>query len=121
MDELRAGSGADIFANLEEVKTVPVSRNANYDLDTASQELIMQRNIMKCLVDTQVILQLLVEKEIVTREEVSVMRDVVRSREPYKSTSDYIKKARETVEYYKQNPEQHLKDLFKAKLDGRIT
>lgn len=100
---------------------MPVSRNANYDLDTASQELIVQENILKCLVDTQATLQLLVEKGIVTREEVSAMRATVRSREPYKSTSDYIKQAKESVEYYKQNPEQHLKDLFKAKLDGKIT
>ncbi len=100
---------------------MPVSRNANYDLDTASQELMMQENILKCLVDIQVTLQLLVEKGIVTREEVSVMRNKVRSREPYKSTSDYIIRAKESVDYYKQNPEQHLKDLFKAKLDGKIT
>ncbi len=100
---------------------MPVSRNANYDLDTASQELMMQENILKCLVDIQVTLQLLVEKGIVTREEVSAMRNKVRSREPYKSTSDYIIRAKESVDYYKQNPEQHLKDLFKAKLDGKIT
>lgn len=100
---------------------MPVSRNANYDLDAASQELMLQENILKCLVDTQVTLQLLVEKGIVTREEVSAMRNTVRNREPYKSTSDYIRRAKENVEYYKQNPEQHLKDLFKAKLDGRIT
>ncbi len=98
-----------------------VSRNANYDLDTASQELMMQENILKCLIDTQATLQLLVEKGIVTREEVSAMRATVQSKEPYKSTSDYIKRAKESVEYYKQNPEQHLRDLFKAKLDGRIT
>lgn len=100
---------------------MPVSRNANYDLDTAEQELVLQENILKCLIDTQSILQLLVEKEIVTREEVSAMRENVKRREPYKSTLDYIKRAKESVAYYKQNPEQHLKDLFKAKMEGRIT
>lgn len=97
-----------------------LSKNANYDLDQASQELMLQENILKNLIDTQVILQLLVQKEIVTREEVTNMRVNVRSRERYRSSIEYINQAKRNVEYYQQHPEQHLKDLLEAKTSGKI-
>ena len=97
-----------------------LSRNANYDMDQAANELMLQENILNALIETQTILQLLVQKDIVSREEVASMRNTVRSQGKYKSSYEYIQNAKANVEYYKKNPEQHLRDVLKAKMDGKI-
>lgn len=91
-----------------------------YNLDESKQDLIQMEAIFNAQVDTQVILQLLLDKEICTREEINIHRNRVKQLPKYKATNDYINQAKESVDYYKQNPEQHLKDLFKAKMNGEI-
>lgn len=97
-----------------------LSRNANYDMDTALNEINDKVLLLDIKVETQLILQLLVQKGIVTREEVSSMRDVVKNSPNYKPLYEYFKQAKQTANYYKENPEQHLKDVFAAKMNGRI-
>ena len=58
-----------------------VSNDSYYKPDEALHELQMQETIMKALVDVQVVLRILVDKEIVTREEVQKYRNEVRSEE----------------------------------------
>ena len=55
---------------IQEVKILAVSNDSYYKPDEALHELQMQETIMKALVDVQVVLRILVDKEIVTREEV---------------------------------------------------
>jgi hypothetical protein len=97
-----------------------VSRNALYNMDQASQELMIQENILKCLIDIQTTLQLLVDKEVVTREEVAEMRSKVTNQSRYKGTIESIQQMKDGVEYYKNNPEAHLRDVLKAKMEGKV-
>lgn len=71
-------------------------------------------------VETQVVLQLLVEKGIVSREEVQNMREKVKRQPQYSALYDYLDKNYDVADYYEKNPEQHLKDLLKAKMEGKI-
>ena len=52
--------------------------------------LLCNMTAVKALIDTQVILQLLVKKNIVTREEVSDMRNIVSSQPENKKIMDVI-------------------------------
>ena len=52
-----------------------LSRDANYNMDTALDEINQKKLLLDIKVETQVILQLLVANNIVTREEVSKMID----------------------------------------------
>lgn len=97
-----------------------LSRNANYDINTALDEINGKRLLLDVKVETQLILQLLVSKGIVTREEVSVMREKVKNSPSYKPLYDYLEQAEQKAIYYKANPEQHLKDVFQAKMDGTL-
>lgn len=97
-----------------------LSRNANYDMDTALNEINEKKLLLDVKVETQLILQLLVSKGIVTREEVSAMREKVKNSPNYKPLYEYFKRAEQKAEYYKNNPEQHLKDVFAAKMNGTI-
>ena len=97
-----------------------LSRDANYNMDTALQEINDKKLLLDTKVEAQVILQLLVSKGIVTREEVSEMRNKVKNSPNYKPVYDYLNNAQQKANYYKNNPEQHLKDVFNAKMNGTI-
>ena len=97
-----------------------LSRNANYDMDTALSEINEKKLLLDVKVETQLILQLLVSKGIVTREEVSSMREKVKNSPNYKPLYEYFEMAEQKAEYYKNNPEQHLKDVLAAKMNGTI-
>lgn len=97
-----------------------LSRNANYDMDTALNEINEKKLLLDVKVETQLILQLLVSKGIVTREEVSNMRNTVKNSSLYKPLYDYLEGAEQKANYYRNNPEQHLKDVFAAKMNGTI-
>ena len=97
-----------------------LSRDANYNMDTALDEINQKKLLLDIKVETQVILQLLVANNIVTREEVSKMRDTVKNSPNYKPLYDYFEKAEQKANYYKDNPEQHLKDVLVAKMNGTI-
>lgn len=91
-----------------------------YNLDESKQDLIQMEAIFNAQVDTQVILQILLDKGICNRHEIQAHREHVKQLPKYKATDNYLKNAKESVEYYKNNPQDHLRDLFKAKMDGKI-
>lgn len=97
-----------------------LSRNANYDMDVAMQEIGTKKLLLDVKAETQTILQLLVAKGIVTREEVAETRNRVKNSPAYKPLYEYLENAVDTAKFYKENPEQHLKDIFNAKMDGRM-
>lgn len=96
------------------------SRDANYDMDSALNEINEKKLLLDVKVETQLILQLLVSKGITTREEVSAMREKVKKSPNYKPLYEYFEQAEQKANYYKNNPEQHLKDVFAAKMNGTI-
>lgn len=97
-----------------------LSRNANYDMDDALLELNKAKDVLNLRVEVQTILQLLVIKGIVTREEVSEMRRKVKNSNIYKPLYQQADDLERQIMAYKDNPEQHLKDLFNAKINGTI-
>lgn len=97
-----------------------LSNSANYDMDTALNEINEKKLLLDVKVETQLILQLLVSKGIVSREEVYEMRNKVKNSPNYKPLYDYFEQAEQKANYYHSNPEQHLKDLFSAKMNGTI-
>lgn len=97
-----------------------VSNGNIYKPDEALHELYTQETIVKIAVDVQTILQILVDKEIVDREEVNKYRHKVMNSPKYKPALEEIKRQKLAFQKAKDNPEAYLKELFKAKLEGRI-
>lgn len=97
-----------------------LSGSANYNMDEALNEINEKKLLLDVKVETQLVLQLLVSKEIVTREEVSAMREKVKNSSMYKPLYEYFESAEQKANYYKNNPEQHLKDVLAAKMNGTI-
>lgn len=71
---------------------MPVSNNSYYKPEEALQELLLQENILRSLIDVQAALRILVDKGIVTREEVQKYRNEVSNSPKYKVVMDDIQR-----------------------------
>lgn len=105
---------------IQEVKILAVSNDSYYKPDEALHELQIQETIMKALVDVQVVLRILVDKKIVTREEVQKYRNEVSNSPKYKLVLDDIQRQKRGFQAAKDNPQEYLKAIFNAKMNGDI-
>ena len=99
---------------------MPVSNDKFYKPEEALHELQVQETILKTAIDVQVALRILVDKEIVTREEVQKYREEVSNSPKYKIVLDDIKRQKVGFKAANDNPQDYLKALFKAKMNGDI-
>lgn len=99
---------------------MPVSNDKFYKPEEALHELQVQEIILKTAIDVQVVLRILVDKEIATREEVQKYREEVSNSPKYKIVIDDIQRQKAGFQAAKDNPQEYLKALFKAKMNGDI-
>lgn len=99
---------------------MPVSNDKLYKPEEALHELQVQETILKTAIDVQVVLRILVDKEIVTREEVQKYREEVSNSPKYKIVLDDIKRQKAVFQAAKDNHQEYLRALFKAKMNGNI-
>lgn len=92
---------AEHFSNIEQTKNMIMDRDQQ----------------LRTTIDVQVILQLLVQKGIVTREEVSKMRNIVRNSERYKLAFQWIDQAKKDLLLYETDPQAILQELIRQKLE----
>ena len=99
---------------------MPVSNDKYYKPEEALHELMMQQTIVDTAVDIQVLLRILVDKEVISREEVNQYREEVRNSPKYKTVLDDIQRQRQMFQAAKDDPQRYLKAILKAKMDGKI-
>ena len=97
-----------------------VSKDNLYNPDNALQELILQKQVIDEAVDVQALLRILVDKNIVTREEVAKYRDEVRSSPKYAAAIAKVEKEIKFFEAAKKDPNGYLKSLMSAKINGKL-
>lgn len=97
-----------------------VSNDNYYNPDEALHELMMQETVVNVAVDIQMLLRILVDKEVITREEVSKYREEVRNSPKYRPVIEDIQRQKAGFQKAKDNPEEYLRSLFKAKMNGDI-
>ena len=88
------------------------------DLDGTIVDLQRRTVILDNAIDVQVVLQLLVEKGIISREEVNQKRSVVRSQPKYQSTFESLQEETADCVAYKKDPQALLKRMMDLKLKG---
>lgn len=79
-----------------------------------------RKTILKIAIDVQVVLRILVDKEIATREEVQKYREEVSNSPKYKIVLDDIKRQKAGFQAAKDNPQEYLQALLRAKMNGNI-
>lgn len=88
------------------------------DLDSAARELNDRKMMLDTAVDVQVILRLMVAKNIATREEINAMREEVRNSPKYAKGYAYINQTAEEILKYRGNPQEILREMFRRKVGG---
>ena len=96
---------------------MPVSNDKFYKPEEALHELQVQETILKTAIDVQVALRILVDKEIVTREEVQKYREEVSNSPKYKIVIDDIQRQKAGFQAAKDNPQEYLQALLRAKMN----
>lgn len=86
------------------------------DLESAETDLVNKQLVLNTAVDIQVLLQLLVEKGVITREEVAEKRNVVRSTQKYRNAQVYIDQTLEEISRYKNDPKSLLQEIMRRKM-----
>ena len=99
---------------------MPVSNNSYYKPEEALQELLLQENILRSLIDVQAALRILVDKGIVTREEIQKYRNEVSNSPKYKVVMDDIQRQKKGFQAAKYNPQEYLQAIMRAKMKGDI-
>ena len=99
---------------------MPVSNDKYYKPDEALHELMVQETVVSVAVDVQALLRILVEKEIITKDEVNHYRDEVRNSPKYKPVIEDIQRQKKGFQVAKDNPQEYLKAIFNAKMNGDI-
>jgi len=85
------------------------------NIDDALADLSDKKLILNTAIDIQALLGLLVEKEVVTKEEVDAFREKVRRIKKYRLAMQYINQTEAEIERYQSSPQEHLKEMFRRK------
>lgn len=89
------------------------------DLESSERELRDRKMMLDTAVDIQAILRILVDKEIITREEVNRMRKEVRESPKYHKAYTYLEQTAAEIQKYKADPTERLREMFRRKTGGR--
>ena len=86
------------------------------DLDATLEDIKNKKLILDIGIDTQATLRLLVDKGIVTREEVNKYRKEVQDSPKWSAASQYIVQTLKEIARYKADPKSLLRAMMEAKL-----
>lgn len=88
--------------------------------EETEREIINRKLIINTAIDVQVILQLLIEKEIITREDVQRMRATVSVNDSrYSNAKKWIDRAEAELSKAKADPQWVLRAMMDEKLKGK--
>lgn len=88
--------------------------------DETEREIINRKLIVNTAIDVQVILQLLIEKEVITREDVQRMRATVSANDSrYSNAKKWIDQAEAELARAKIDPQWVLKAMMDEKIRGK--
>ena len=93
-------------------------RTSEVDPKKALEDILNQEQILLTEIDIQVVLRLLVEKGIVTREEVVKTREDVKNSPKRKPLWDELQQEKQLYQMAIDNPQAYLQALLKAKMNG---
>lgn len=89
-----------------------------YKPEELKEDALQKKLILDTAVDTQVILQLLIKKNIITKEELDEMRVKVKGLEKYRLAYEMINNIEKAANLYENDPQAYLKALFADKMNG---
>ena len=96
------------------------SNNDNYDLDSAKNKVDNAKRLINLQIQIKTLENVLIAKGIITELDLNATKQYVMNDEEIKYYMQQLKAVEDKITQYKNNPEQHLRDLLKAKMNGTI-
>ena len=95
--------------------------NEMTNLEEAKRNIQDKAVILNAAIDIQALLRLLVEKEVIGKEEINSQRQEVRESFKYRNAITYIEQTMKEIEFYEKNPDTRLREMFRRKMEGKRT
>ena len=89
--------------------------NQMADLESTKLDIQNKQMILNTAIDVQALLRILVDKQIITKEEVTQYRKEVRESPKYQAAALYVEQTLAEIKAYETNPELRLKAMFHQK------
>lgn len=96
------------------------SNNDFYNLDDATKTLENKKLILDMYIKLESIIQLLVKHNITNELEIEACENYIKTLPHIKMMTDGMQQIESNINNYKKDPQQHLRDLMKAKMNGQI-
>lgn len=94
--------------------------NDNYDLDSAQSKIDNAKRLINLQIQVESLKNVLVAKGIISELDINAAKQFIMNDKVVKNTLEALEQTEQKINTYKNNPEQHLKDLLEAKLNGTI-
>ena len=85
------------------------------DLRSAQKDIENKKLILDTAIDIQALLRLLVEKDVITKEEMNQFRQEVKESPKYRNSILYIEQTLTEIEHYKSDPQALLRERMRQK------
>ena len=89
------------------------------NLEETERDINDKKLILKTAIDIQALLRLLLEKGIISRDEINEKRDEVSSSPKYSMALQYIKEAEDEIRRYENDPKALLREMFNRKVNNQ--
>lgn len=96
------------------------SNNDNYDLDSAKSKVDNAKRLINLQIQIKTLENVLIAKGIISELDLNATKQYVMNDEEIKYYMQQLKVVEDKITQYKNNPEQHLRDLLNAKMNGTI-
>lgn len=96
------------------------SNKDNYDLDSAKNKVDNAKRLINLQIQIKTLENVLIAKGIITELDLNATKQYVMNDEEIKYYMQQLKAVEDKITQYKNNPEQHLRDLLNAKMNGTI-
>lgn len=91
-----------------------------YNPEGLREDAVVKKMILDLMVEVQALTELLRAKAFVSNVELDPIRTKIRQNDQFKMAYETINKMNAASDLYKNDPQQYLKELFKAKMEGRV-
>ena len=90
-----------------------------YKPEEMKDDAVKMKLLLDAVINSQTALQIIMEKGIATREEVTAWKEKIQNQPKYKASYDYIEQQNALGDLYEKDPQAYLKALLDAKLKGK--
>jgi hypothetical protein len=96
------------------------SNNDFYNLDDATKTLENKKVMLDMYIKMESLTQLLIKHNITNELEIEACENYIKTLPHIKMMIEGIQQIESKINSYKTDPQQHLRDLMKAKMNGQI-